>query len=228
MFFLFFFTLNNGVAILAHSFSISTNHLGSLSWGRSVRWCMYVPFCLEAIAEPIDWSFFFNFLRLDKLDNQSHKDDKYQRRRRRRNLFTESQVDILKSVFAKQRYLSAEGRKKLAESLNLSPKQVKTWFQNYRYKCRRKTFDDGYSQAEDHEMANRLRTSPLTTPTRMNIPHSEGSSVFFRNPYYSMEHNASVSPLNTFYDRYYSMVNFPYPVPSKYQHIPTCPQMYTN
>lgn len=167
--------------------------------------------------------YLFDFLCLDQLDNLPHKDDKCQRTRRRRILFTESQVDILKSVFAKQKYLSSDGRKKLAESLNLSPKQVKTWFQNYRYKCRRKSFDEGYAQDEDHEIASRLGTT-LAAPTGMGIPHSDGSTVFFRNPYYSLELNAS---MNTCYDRYYSpMANFSYRIP--YQHLPTCPRKYTN
>ncbi|KXJ25523.1 homeobox protein DTH-2 [Exaiptasia diaphana] len=83
--------------------------------------------------------------------------DEPSRKRRQRVLFNESQIHILKSVFARQKYLSPEGRKSLADSLNLSPKQVKTWFQNYRYKCRRKI----YSQVRCYEEkpGQRLTTS---------------------------------------------------------------------
>ncbi|CAG9830330.1 unnamed protein product [Diabrotica balteata] len=51
--------------------------------------------------------------------------------------FTANQTDILEKRFCSNKYLSPEERKVLAESLTLSDRQVKTWFQNRRAKWRR-------------------------------------------------------------------------------------------
>ncbi|XP_007935400.1 homeobox protein NANOG [Orycteropus afer afer] len=54
-----------------------------------------------------------------------------------RTVFTQTQLCILKDRFQKQRYLSLQQMQELSEVLNLSYKQVKTWFQNQRMKCKR-------------------------------------------------------------------------------------------
>ncbi|KAK2710345.1 hematopoietically-expressed homeobox protein hhex-like [Artemia franciscana] len=51
--------------------------------------------------------------------------------------FESNQTQKLEEVFQNQRYLSPDQRKNLAISLGLSERQVKTWFQNRRAKCRR-------------------------------------------------------------------------------------------
>ncbi|XP_044259303.1 hematopoietically-expressed homeobox protein hhex [Tribolium madens] len=51
--------------------------------------------------------------------------------------FTASQTDALEKRFSSHKYLSPEDRKLLAESLKLTDRQVKTWFQNRRAKWRR-------------------------------------------------------------------------------------------
>lgn len=58
-------------------------------------------------------------------------------RRKRRILFTQAQVNELEKRFSKSRYLSAPDRELLANGLNLSPTQVKIWFQNHRYKTKK-------------------------------------------------------------------------------------------
>jgi hypothetical protein len=58
-------------------------------------------------------------------------------RRKRRILFTQAQVNELERRFNKSRYLSAPEREILANGLNLSPTQVKIWFQNHRYKTKK-------------------------------------------------------------------------------------------
>ena len=58
-------------------------------------------------------------------------------RRKRRILFTQAQVNELEKRFNKSRYLSAPEREILANGLNLSPTQVKIWFQNHRYKTKK-------------------------------------------------------------------------------------------
>ncbi|KAL1235830.1 Homeobox protein [Trichinella pseudospiralis] len=58
-------------------------------------------------------------------------------RRKRRVLFTQAQVYELERRFKQQKYLSAPEREHLAQLINLTPTQVKIWFQNHRYKCKR-------------------------------------------------------------------------------------------
>ena len=54
-------------------------------------------------------------------------------RRKRRVLFTQAQVFELEKRFKQQRYLSAPEREAIAAMINLTPTQVKIWFQNHRY-----------------------------------------------------------------------------------------------
>lgn len=43
----------------------------------------------------------------------------------------------LEERFKRQRYVNATERDRLAETLGLTPTQIKIWFQNRRYKCKR-------------------------------------------------------------------------------------------
>lgn len=58
-------------------------------------------------------------------------------KRKPRILFSQSQVHELEKRFKQQKYLSAPEREELAKCLNLTPTQVKIWFQNRRYKSKR-------------------------------------------------------------------------------------------
>uniref|UniRef100_A0A8R1DNN0 Homeobox domain-containing protein n=1 Tax=Caenorhabditis japonica TaxID=281687 RepID=A0A8R1DNN0_CAEJA len=58
-------------------------------------------------------------------------------RRKRRVLFSPQQVNVLETKFQINKYLSAADREALARSINLTPTQVKIWFQNQRYKHKR-------------------------------------------------------------------------------------------
>nr|XP_027227937.1 homeobox protein Nkx-2.8-like [Penaeus vannamei] len=66
-------------------------------------------------------------------DGQEH----HGRKRKRRILFTKSQTYELERRFRQQRYLSAPEREHLASLINLTPTQVKIWFQNHRYKTKK-------------------------------------------------------------------------------------------
>uniref|UniRef100_A0A1I7VH77 Homeobox domain-containing protein n=1 Tax=Loa loa TaxID=7209 RepID=A0A1I7VH77_LOALO len=50
-------------------------------------------------------------------------------------------VNELEERFKLQRYVSAAERERLAVTLDLTPTQVKIWFQNRRYKCKRMELD---------------------------------------------------------------------------------------
>ncbi|KAM6931398.1 NK2 transcription factor related 7 [Xenentodon cancila] len=62
-------------------------------------------------------------------------------RRKPRVLFSQAQVSELERRFRQQRYLSAPEREQLAHMLKLTSTQVKIWFQNRRYKCKRQRQD---------------------------------------------------------------------------------------
>ncbi|XP_055715488.1 homeobox protein ceh-1 [Phlebotomus papatasi] len=57
--------------------------------------------------------------------------------RRRRTAFTHAQLAFLERKFRCQKYLSVADRSDVADSLNLSETQVKTWYQNRRTKWKR-------------------------------------------------------------------------------------------
>lgn len=52
--------------------------------------------------------------------------------RRRRTAFTHAQLAYLERKFRCQKYLSVADRSDVADTLNLSETQVKTWYQNRR------------------------------------------------------------------------------------------------
>ncbi|XP_056136019.1 NK2 transcription factor related 7 [Lampris incognitus] len=82
-------------------------------------------------------------------------------RRRPRVLFSKSQVLELERRFRQQRYLSAPERDHLAGALKLSSTQVKIWFQNRRYKCKR------LRQDKSLELAS---CPPPPPPRRVPVP----------------------------------------------------------
>ncbi|KAG5212557.1 hypothetical protein JEQ12_014986 [Ovis aries] len=52
-----------------------------------------------------------------------------------RTVFSQTQLCVLNDRFQRQKYLSLQQMQELSNILNLSYKQVKTWFQNQRMKC---------------------------------------------------------------------------------------------
>lgn len=92
--------------------------------------------------------YLFNKHYLNKNDIHRHifgKPDGYktdlgqnQRKKRSRAAFSHSQVYELERRFNQQRYLSGSERTDLANALKLTETQVKIWFQNRRYKTKRK------------------------------------------------------------------------------------------
>ncbi|XP_028324805.1 homeobox protein vent1-like [Gouania willdenowi] len=66
-----------------------------------------------------------------------HTDDKDETQRRVRTKFTAEQISSLENIFDKHKYLDVVERVKMAEKLELSETQVRTWFQNRRMKLKR-------------------------------------------------------------------------------------------
>nr|CAD7409011.1 unnamed protein product [Timema poppensis] len=70
--------------------------------------------------------------------HQHHHHQHQQRKKRSRAAFSHAQVYELERRFNQQRYLSGPERADLAHALKLTETQVKIWFQNRRYKTKRK------------------------------------------------------------------------------------------
>ncbi|KAI5693570.1 hypothetical protein M8J76_010310 [Diaphorina citri] len=68
---------------------------------------------------------------------EHHLTNQSRSKRKARILFTQSQVFELERKFQHIRYLSPTEREMLGKEINLSPTQVKIWFQNRRYKQKR-------------------------------------------------------------------------------------------
>lgn len=103
--------------------------------------------------------FFVSFLadsteRLDSEDFSNENDNDQEteipntKKRKRRVLFSKAQIFELERRFRQQRYLSAPEREQLARLINLSPTQVKIWFQNHRYKFKKQIGDKGHLTSE--------------------------------------------------------------------------------
>ncbi|CEF59464.1 Muscle-specific homeobox protein tinman [Strongyloides ratti] len=76
-------------------------------------------------------------------DNKTQSNDSkihlrsQQSKRKPRVLFTHTQVMRLEEKFKQQKYVNSSEREELAIALGLTPTQIKIWFQNRRYKCKR-------------------------------------------------------------------------------------------
>ncbi|GAB6022546.1 hypothetical protein CHUAL_006652 [Chamberlinius hualienensis] len=88
-------------------------------------------------------------------------------KRKPRILFSQAQVYELERRFKQQRYLSAPEREHLAQMLKLSSTQVKIWFQNRRYKCKRQRQDKSLEMQTSLSNTTPLHFQP---PRRVAIP----------------------------------------------------------
>ncbi|KAG5213150.1 hypothetical protein JEQ12_008936 [Ovis aries] len=91
-----------------------------------------------------------------------------------------AQVLALERRFKQQRYLSAPEREHLASALQLTSTQVKIWFQNRRYKCKRQRQDKSLELA-GHPLAPRRVAVPVLV--RDGKPCLGPSAPAFPGPY---------------------------------------------
>ena len=78
------------------------------------------------------------------------------RKKRSRAAFSHAQVFELERRFRHQRYLSGPERADLASGLKLTETQVKIWFQNRRYKTKRKQMQ------REQAIVNNSKTASVT------------------------------------------------------------------
>ncbi|XP_040593165.1 homeobox protein NANOG [Mesocricetus auratus] len=68
---------------------------------------------------------------------KKREDKVHGKKQKMRTVFSDTQLCALRNRFQRQKYLSLQQMQELSAGLNLSYKQVKTWFQNQRMKCKR-------------------------------------------------------------------------------------------
>ncbi|EDW85158.1 uncharacterized protein Dwil_GK14503 [Drosophila willistoni] len=96
------------------------------------------------------------------------------RKKRSRAAFSHAQVFELERRFAQQRYLSGPERSEMAKTLRLTETQVKIWFQNRRYKTKRK-------QIQQHEAAL-LGAATKRVPVQVLV-REDGSTAYAPAPH---------------------------------------------
>jgi len=85
----------------------------------------------------------------------------FNKKRKRRVLFSKAQTYELERRFRQQRYLSAPEREQLANVIRLTPTQVKIWFQNHRYKTKRARHEKGTQDIQQSQSHPRRITVPV-------------------------------------------------------------------
>ena len=125
---------------LSHTYCFHTKNLGLGSISYSTIYC-------EALGyKRLTYQDSFSDSELSQPmspEASSHSDSEAQsqdttKRKRIRAAFSAGQVYELERIFDRQKYLSAPERAELSKALKLSEQQVKIWFQNRRYKTKRK------------------------------------------------------------------------------------------
>ncbi|KAF2364306.1 Homeobox domain [Trinorchestia longiramus] len=102
------------------------------------------------------------------------------RKKRCRAAFSHAQVFELERRFAHQRYLSGPERADLAQALKLTEQQIKIWFQNRRYKTKRKQLV--VSCSDQASTGRRVAVKVLMRDDQMLLGSPEGDIGSPRGP----------------------------------------------
>ncbi|XP_036884783.1 homeobox protein Nkx-3.1 [Sturnira hondurensis] len=95
-----------------------------------------------------------------------------QPQKRSRAAFSHTQVVELERKFSHQKYLSAPERAHLARNLKLTETQVKIWFQNRRYKTKRKQLTSDLGSLEKHASLPALKEEGFSRAPFLSVYHS--------------------------------------------------------
>lgn len=104
---------------------------------------------------------------------------KMRTKRKSRILFSSNQVGELEKRFEDQKYLSANEREQLASVLHMTSNQVKIWFQNRRYKCKRQqpSSSTPTSTTLDSQLENQNQKVPSQSIKNEQISINSNESI---------------------------------------------------
>ena len=129
------------------------------------------------------------------------------RKKRSRAAFSHSQVFELERRFNQQKYLSGPERADLAQALKLTETQVKIWFQNRRYKTKRKQLQ----MSENMANAKRVSVKVLVKNDYLYQDNRNSSTLAldekyrnFRNNFHSLQY--PISYTSPYYCCYYPLL----------------------
>lgn len=127
-------------------------------------------------------------IKLNCIDRNCPNDDQtsLKRKKRSRAAFSHSQVYKLERRFEQQRYLSGTERSDLAKDLRLTETQVKIWFQNRRYKTKRKQIQHDVALINGN---NRVPVEELFDGAGVHIPTSAAMAAVAASHYASGIHS---------------------------------------
>lgn len=114
--------------------------------------------------------------------------------------FTAHQTQVLEKRFISHKYLSPEERRNLAMQLQLSDRQVKTWFQNRRAKYRRSSCPDDIIRKDsrvvfDQHLNRFPSTSSVVNPNNNPTNLTMASNMISQNQDYQSDSSSSSSEL---------------------------------
>ncbi|XP_010892654.1 homeobox protein Nkx-2.5 isoform X2 [Esox lucius] len=138
----------------------------------------------------------------DLKSGDPNRSTKSRKRRKPRVLFSQAQVYELERRFKQQKYLSAPERDHLAGVLKLTPTQVKIWFQNRRYKCKRQRQDQS------------LEMVGIPPPRRISVPVlvRDGKPCLGDSATYNASYNVGLNHFTyNSYNSYPAFSNYPSP-----------------
>uniref|UniRef100_F7ENZ5 Homeobox protein Nkx-3.1 n=1 Tax=Ornithorhynchus anatinus TaxID=9258 RepID=F7ENZ5_ORNAN len=92
--------------------------------------------------------------------------------KRSRAAFSHTQVIELERKFSHQKYLSAPERAHLAKNLKLTETQVKIWFQNRRYKTKRKQLTSDLGDLDPNSTLPGLKEESLSRTSLISMYNS--------------------------------------------------------
>lgn len=102
----------------------------------------------------------------------SRAEKKY--KKKKRTTFTSSQLQQLETRFNQQKYLTKLDRCRMAQSLGLTEKHIKTWYQNRRTKWKRECTDEMWSRERENAAANmytqHLQLKSMSGSAPLSIP----------------------------------------------------------
>ncbi|KAK4875358.1 hypothetical protein RN001_011780 [Aquatica leii] len=144
------------------------------------------------------------------------------RKKRSRAAFTHAQVFELERRFSQQRYLSGPERADLAHALKLTETQVKIWYQNRRYKTKRKQLQ----MQEQNLMSQNARKVAVKVLVKDDMPlFMQPKNLIYQKPQVYADANKSDLFL---YDPFNKNVGQKYPTKSLQESMLNLCQQYNS